>query len=119
MRDWVYLSPEAPRSREKEKRQESGRCGQSEPAYANGLPEGELHPGWTRGKKHVQEWAEFLWRVSRPGILVDFSSVPEGGEGRRRGCGARGGCGPKEGRRRGCSAGGGGGCRANSCSRPV
>lgn len=25
-----------------------------------------------RGEEHVQEWAEFLWRVSRPGIVVNF-----------------------------------------------
>lgn len=85
LRDWVYLHPDVPRSRAGQQQHAAGRRDQSEQPETADVPHEEGDgPAWTRGEEHVQEWAEFLWRVARPGVMVDFPLELEGRTIRRR-----------------------------------
>ncbi|CAM9525505.1 unnamed protein product [Scytosiphon promiscuus] len=121
LRDWVYLSPKAPRATQQQQHQHQqehqadqcsggGQCtqedttadGESNPLN-HGVPAAEAgcgngdgrrgtqHPAWLRGEQHVQEWAEFLWRVARPGVppefLLDLEEEGQGQGARRKGDG--------------------------------
>lgn len=82
VRDWVYLHPSAPRSRpERPEHPSNSNSGfaSGPDSDGNGAGEGEFLP-WTGGEEHVQEWAEFLWRVARPGVPVGIPVDVEGEE---------------------------------------
>lgn len=91
VRDWVYLTPEAPRekphkealhpqpqsdrfSRDDHRQSSREGCGGAADGAdpPRGVRRGERCSAWARGRRHVQEWARFLWRVSRPGVPPEF-----------------------------------------------